>query len=229
MQFSPESIIMALFAGVIGALASYFAYYAKSKAELRAATEDLKTSISNQIELTRAIENEKFVKAVEGFYAKPKAELQAATEDLKNYISNQVQLTRAVEAEKLNAAETRKCVYSLVSAAHTLAHSMCWLRWDVDQRKSVRREIADLYNSEAHKAIPEILSQHLILSRLDSELYLKSADAIRSLIELDAKFGEAIVRSEGSEPNAIAQICNLFEESQVLEQQLVKAFIGNVR
>lgn len=220
---------MALFAGVIGALASYFGYYAKSKAELKAATEDLRTSIANQIELTRAIENEKFVKAMEGFYLKPKAELQAATEDLKNYIANQVEVTRAIESEKLNAAETRRCVYSLVSAAHTLAHSMCWLRWDVEQRKSVRRELADLYNSEAHKAIPEILSQHLTLSRLDADLYLKSADAIRSLIELDGKFGEAIVRSEEDAPGAITRICDLFEESQILEQQLVRAFIGRTR
>jgi hypothetical protein len=59
MEFSASSIVMALFTGVVAGLASYFASYAKVKAEVRAATEDLKQTAANLAVTTRAVEVEK--------------------------------------------------------------------------------------------------------------------------------------------------------------------------
>lgn len=59
MQFSPESILLALFTGLITGLASYFGAYVKVKAEVKAATEDLRQTIQNLTETTRAVELEK--------------------------------------------------------------------------------------------------------------------------------------------------------------------------
>lgn len=59
MAFSAESILLALFTGVIAALASYFGAYSKVKAEVRAATEDLRQTVENLRATTRAVELEK--------------------------------------------------------------------------------------------------------------------------------------------------------------------------
>ena len=195
MTFTPESIALTLFAGLIGAIGAFL-----------------------------------------GAYVKPKAELKAATEDLKQYIANQVALTAAVEAEKLQkaisgavASESRQCIYSLVRSAHSLAHSICWLQWDVTQRRAVDRKIAKQYNEEVHKAIPELLAQQQILSRLDSDMYHRSSVAIDSLLELDAKIGELILRSEGNQVEACKQMEALFDEVQSTSAALQRAFLGNVR
>jgi hypothetical protein len=195
MTFTPESIALTLFAGLIGALGAYLGAYAKPKAELKAATEDLKILIANQVALTAAIEGEKLQKAISGALA----------------------------------SESRQCVYSLVRSAHSLAHSICWLQWDVAHRQAIDREMAKQYNAEAHEAIPELLAQQQILSRLDSEMYLRSRSAIDSLMEIDAKVGELLVQSEGNQLESSKKMSELFEEIQLTGAKLQGAFLGNVR
>jgi hypothetical protein len=56
MVFTTESIAFAIFTGLIAGLASYFGAYTKVKAEMRAATEDLKQSIANISATTLAVE-----------------------------------------------------------------------------------------------------------------------------------------------------------------------------
>src|SRR5262245_18474031 len=195
MQFTPESIALALFTGVVGALGAYFGAYVKPKAELKAATEDLKQYIANQVALTAAIEGEKLQKAISGAVA----------------------------------SESRQCINSLVRSAHSLAHSICWLQWDVAHRQAINREMAQQYNVEAHKAIPELLAQQQILSSLDSTMYHRSKAAIDSLMELDAKVGRLILKSEGNQLQSSKQMSELFEEVQSTGAKLQEAFLGNVR
>ncbi len=195
MTFTLESIALALFAGLISALGAYLGAYAKPKAELKAATEDLKIHIANQVALTAAIEGEKLQKTISGALA----------------------------------SESRQCVYSLVRSAHSLAHSICWLQWDVTHRQAVDREMAQQYNVEAHEAIPELLAQQQILSRLDSEMYHRSRAAIDSLMELDAKVAELILKSEGNQLESSRRMSELFEEIQLTGAKLQEAFLGNVR
>lgn len=59
MEFTATSILMALFTGVVAGISSYFASYGKVKAEVRAATEDLRQTIEILRETTRAAEVEK--------------------------------------------------------------------------------------------------------------------------------------------------------------------------
>ena len=59
MEFSAESIGITLFTGLVAGLASYFGAYSKVKAEVRAATEELKQTIQNLAATTRAVELEK--------------------------------------------------------------------------------------------------------------------------------------------------------------------------
>lgn len=66
MTFTVESILLSLFTALVAGLGSYFGYYVKARAELRAATEDLKQHIVNQAEVTRAVEREKLKIATEG-------------------------------------------------------------------------------------------------------------------------------------------------------------------
>ena len=104
-----------------------------------------------------------------------------------------------------------------------------WLRWDVEQRRQIRAELAAMYNAEAHKAIPEILAQQLLLSRLDADLWHRSLDAIDALIALDAEFGAAVVRSDGNPTIAVGQITELAEKVDEVGRKLQKAFSGNTR
>jgi hypothetical protein len=195
MTFTLESIALTLFAGLIAALGAFLGAYVKPKAELRAATEDLKQYIANQVALTAAIEGEKLQKTISGAVA----------------------------------SESRQCIYSLVRSAHALAHSICWLQWDVTQRRAIDRKLADQYNEEAHKAIPELLAQQQILSRLDSDTYHRSSAAVDSLIALDARIGELILKSEGDQLEASRQMEALFDEVQSTGAKLQNAFLGNVR
>lgn len=59
MEFSGSGIVMALFTGVVAGLASYFSAYGKVKAEIRAATEDLKHTLANLAATTRVVELER--------------------------------------------------------------------------------------------------------------------------------------------------------------------------
>jgi hypothetical protein len=59
MDFSPASILLTIFTGIVAGFASYFGSYSKVKGEVRAATEDLRQTIQNLTETTRAIELEK--------------------------------------------------------------------------------------------------------------------------------------------------------------------------
>jgi hypothetical protein len=59
MEFSAGSILLAIFTGVVAGLSSYFFSYSKVKAEVRAATEELRQTIQNLVETTRAVEIEK--------------------------------------------------------------------------------------------------------------------------------------------------------------------------
>jgi hypothetical protein len=69
MTFSFESILLSLFTALIAGLGSYFGFYIKGKAELRAATESLKEYVANQVALTKAIEIEKLEVATRGALA----------------------------------------------------------------------------------------------------------------------------------------------------------------
>jgi hypothetical protein len=172
MSFTPESILFSLFTAVVAGLGSYFGYYVKARAELRAATEDLKQHVANQAELTRAIESEKLRVATEGAVG----------------------------------AEARQCIYALVAAVQSLLHSMCWLAWDATHRKTVRKALAELYDSEAHKLQPEILARQALLLRLDGPLYARLQHSIKELFLLDVRFGEAIVLSERVIPPEIKRL-----------------------
>src|SRR5882724_1287754 len=123
MTFTFDSILLSLFTALVAGLGSYFGFYVKGKAELRAATEDLKEYIANQVALTKAIEGEKLEVATRGAVA----------------------------------SETRTCIYSIVAAIQSLAHSMCWLGWDAGQRKTLRKTLAEQDDTEAHKVQPEIM------------------------------------------------------------------------
>jgi len=59
MEFSAGGIVLSLFTGLVAGLASYFGAYSKVKAEVRAATEDLRQTIMNLTATTRAVELEK--------------------------------------------------------------------------------------------------------------------------------------------------------------------------
>jgi hypothetical protein len=69
MQFSPESILLALFTGIGAGIGAYIAAYMKGKGELKAATEGLATFVDNQKALTRAQEDEKLKIATQGALA----------------------------------------------------------------------------------------------------------------------------------------------------------------
>ncbi len=133
MEFSAASILLTLFTGAIAGLASYFGSYSKVKAEVRAATEDLRQTIRNLIETTRAVELEK----------------------------------ARIAADASLASDQRKTVYALAVATQSLVHSMCWLSWDATTRGTVRVEITKLYDTEAHKLLPEIFGQLALLRLLE--------------------------------------------------------------
>jgi hypothetical protein len=193
MSFTPESIALSLFTAVVAGLGSYVGFYVKAKAELRAAKEDLKDYISNQIELTSAVENEKLKVAIAGALA----------------------------------VEARQCIYALIAALQSLLHSMCWLAWDATNRKVVRKELAVLYDSEAHKGSPEIMARQTLLFRLDPPLYQRSKQMIDMLWALDVRFGEAIVLSEKDESAAVSLLSGLLHETLALKSQLDDAFATN--
>jgi hypothetical protein len=195
MTFTFESIILSLFTALIAGLGSYFGSYIKGKAELRAATEDLKRFIENQVAITNAVEGEKLEIATRGALA----------------------------------AETRACIYSLVAAVQSLAHSMCWLGWDADIRKMLRKAVADQYDMEAHKIQPEIMAQLARLSRLDIPLYQSVTEPIMKLFDLDAKFAEAIFIAETNQAAALEKLSKLYPESLKMQSELTVAFAGPLR
>jgi len=191
MVFTAESILLSLFTALIAGIGSYFGYYVKARAELKAATEDLKQHIANQAEATRTIECEKLSVATEGTMG----------------------------------AEARQCIYSLVSALQCLLHSMCWIGWDTAFRRTVRADLAKLYDSDAHRLLPEISARQAVLSRLDSQLLLNTDSYIRKLFQHDVCIGEAIVLSETDMPAAVAAMADLFEQSSDLKIEIDNAFL----
>jgi hypothetical protein len=66
MTFSLESIVFAIFTGIIAELASYFGSYSKVKAEVRAATEDLRQTIENLTRLRLRPTSDTFALAAAG-------------------------------------------------------------------------------------------------------------------------------------------------------------------
>jgi hypothetical protein len=86
MEFSASSILTTIFTGVVAGLAGYFASYAKVKAEVRAATEDLRQTIQNLTATTRAVELEKARIAADASVASDKRKtvyaLASATQSL---------------------------------------------------------------------------------------------------------------------------------------------------
>jgi hypothetical protein len=56
MEFTPESILMTIFVGVVGGLTGYLGSYANAKGQVRAATGDLHQTLTNPGKTTHAIE-----------------------------------------------------------------------------------------------------------------------------------------------------------------------------
>lgn len=195
MEFSASSIAFTLFTGLVAGLASYFGAYTKVKAEVRAATEDLKQTIQNLTATTRAVELEK----------------------------------AKIAADSALAADQRKAIYALATAAQTLIHSMCWLSWDAKTRKTVRPEMAKAYDLEAHKLLPEIFSQLALIKILDEVLHSTAYPYATQLALLDVKFGEAIVLSESDIEAATSLLLGLFDQSNELQHDIDTLFGGRLR
>lgn len=195
MEFSSNSIFLALFTGVIAGLTSYFTSYSKVKAEVRAATEDLRQTIQNLAETTRAVEIEK----------------------------------ARVASDAALASDWRKSVYALAVSAQSLAHSMCWLSWDAKSRGTVRPDISKLYDTEAHKLLPEMFGQLAVLRLLDKELHARAYPYASKLTALDARFGKAIVLAETNEAEAVQVFRELHADSYKVQMEIDTLFGGKLQ
>lgn len=163
-------------------------------------------------------------------YAKAKASHRAASEDIKEHIEMQVAITRALETEKLEhatqaalRADTRKCIYSFVSAFQGLTHSMCWLGWDSQARNKLRAELTHDYDLEAHRLLPEILAQQAVLSFLDKRRYLETLPLVDELFKLDVAFSQAILAYESSPQAALEELKYCYDRASRLCDQFSMA------
>jgi hypothetical protein len=169
-------------------------------------------------------------------YGKVKGELRAATEELKQTLQNLTQTTNAVELEKARiaadaalASDQRKAIYALAAATQALAHSMCWLSWDIMARGTMRAELAKSYDTEAHKVLPEIFGQLAVLQLLDKDLHRRAYPHVTRLVALDAQFGDAIVATEKSGKLAANTFKTLHQASVSLHWDIDKLFGGNLQ
>lgn len=231
MDFTAGSIALTIFTGVVAGFASYFAAYMKGKAEVRAATEDLQRTIDNLRQSTQVVELVKANAAADAVYLKVKTEVNAATEVLQRTIDNLRQTTQAVELEKAKiaaeatlASDQRKAVYALASTTQSLIHSMCWLSWDTKARKTVRVELAKMYDTEAHKLIPELFGQMAVIQLLDRPLYKRATHFITNIVRLDVKFGEAIIASEVQMAVGADQLAKLYDSASALFSEAESVF-----
>jgi hypothetical protein len=62
----------------------------------------------------------------------------------------------------------------LPATAQSLVHSMCWFSWDAKSRGTVRPDMSKLYDTEAHKGIPELFGELAVLRLLDKELHARA-------------------------------------------------------
>ena len=156
-------------------------------------------------------------------YTKVKAELRATTEDLKISIKNLRATTSAVESEKARVAQASaltgdciKAVYGWIVASQSLLHSMCWLCADCKVRKTVRTEIAKLYDDEAHKLLPEIIAQSVLIKLLNPHLYEKTAPHLDALFKLDFSIGEALAEASLAPEEAAQALSDLHGKAGAL-------------
>ena len=166
-------------------------------------------------------------------YAKVRGELRAATEDMRQGLANLAMTTRTVETEKsriaadaLLASDKRKTVYALAIAAQSLIHSMCWLAWDASTRHEVRKTAAELYDTEAHKLLPELFSQLAVLRLVDPELHARAFTQATELVLLDVKFGEAVVLGETDNSGAARRLSTLYDTANELQFRITGLFDG---
>ena len=166
-----------------------------------------------------------------GAYAKMKGEVRAATEELRQTLENLRATTRTVELEKARIAadsalesDRRKAIYALATATQSLLHSMCWLSWDAAARNLVRADLAKMYDSEAHKLLPEMFGQLAVLKLLDPPLHEKTSAYVAKLVKLDVRFGEAIVASERDDAGAARALTDLHAASLQLVPEAASVF-----
>jgi len=161
-----------------------------------------------------------------GAYMKVKAEVRAATEGLRQTIENLRETTQAVESEKARimidstmGAELRKAVYALATAVHALMHAMCWLSWDTQARRVVRRDLSQAYDAEAHKLIPEIFGQMAVIQLLDPQLHAHALPFVEKLVQLDVDYGNAIVLAERDADTSVMRLAELLDLSAALVKE----------
>jgi hypothetical protein len=182
MEFSAQSILMVLFTGAITGLASYFGAYTKVKAEVRAATEDLKQTIRNLAETTRAVEIEKArvgaMTSRDTDKRKAIYSLAVATESLIHsmcWLSWDAKTRRSVRQEltRMYDAEAHKLlpeIFSQLALLHILdeelhanAYPFAWRLAGLDVKFGEAIVIADTDNAAGTERLTRLFGESIAL------------------------------------------------------------------